>query len=500
MRKIGRTLPMLMGVLSGLLTAAAFGGIPKAVMIFFSLIPLFIALLKCESPRQLKYILFPFAAAFYMPHMSFLYAASPLLPVADGWVAPLITLAVIGVSLLQGVLLWLPFRVCYMRIRSFDGTDVFRIATLYILTEWLTQVSPLFAFPYARLAVCLTGYPRFIGSAAVLGGLFPSFLILIVNGALALLIINAARPFRVLRTTGAVICLLSVNYAYGVYVVSGADFPAAGRCAVIQGNISSADKWRISSEESLYAFLRLAYGTADAGTDLIVFPETTVTEAVTENTLLLGRIKTLAEDKSSAVLTGTLYRSGGKLYNAMLAVNPDGSLSEPYFKRELVPFGEKVPFYSLLPESVRGSCQNFSAGSSSVPVEAAGVKIGGIICFESIYPQLSRSAVKSGAELLVVISNDSWFDGSNVPEQHFAHSVLRAVETGRYTICCSNTGISGVISPVGDCVRLPPQAEGALLSGYTPLRHRTPYSLWGDIIIIPAVLMVINGICKKLRE
>lgn len=384
-----------------------------------------------------------------------------------------------------------------MRVRSFGNSDVFLISLLYILWEWLTQLTPIFAFPYARLAVCTAAYTSFIGSAALLGGLFISLLILLVNGTVCALLMSVKRPYYALRTTAVMICLLSVNYAFCRYALSHAERSAASECAVIQGNISSADKWRISSENSLDTFIRIAYRTVGSNTDLIVFPETTVTEPVTDNPVLLERIRRLSRDTGADVLTGTIYRDGGRTFNAMLTVYPDGSISQPYFKQQLVPFGEKVPFYSLMPESIRRSVTNFSAGASSEPVRAGGAKVGGIICFESIYPQLARAAVRSGAELLVVISNDSWFDNSAVPEQHFAHSVLRAVEMGRYTICCSNTGISAVVSPTGECLRAEPYCEQGLLSGYEKTERRTLYSVTGDIIILPGVLMVIKGACKR---
>lgn len=84
---------MLMGVFSGLLTAAAFGMAPRSLAVFFSLVPLFYSLLRCKNGRQLKYILFPFALALHMPMMSFLYMTLPVLPVSKGWGAVLVTLA-----------------------------------------------------------------------------------------------------------------------------------------------------------------------------------------------------------------------------------------------------------------------------------------------------------------------------------------------------------------------------------------------------------------------
>ena len=140
-----------------------------------------------------------------------------------------------------------------------------------------------------------------------------------------------------------------------------------------------------------------------------------------------------------------------RYYNSAFMLAPDGAVAAAYRKIKLVPFGEYVPLRSLLffvtplVEGVGG----FSAGDRVTMLPMAGHMASTAICYEIVYPDLAREAIRQGAELLTTVTNDAWYGDSSAPYQHFALASLRAIEQGRYLARAANTGISGVVDPYG---------------------------------------------------
>jgi len=95
------------------------------------------------------------------------------------------------------------------------------------------------------------------------------------------------------------------------------------------------------------------------------------------------------------------------------------------------------------------SVGDFTAGSSYEPLQAGNIMAGVLICFESIFPEISRREVEAGSNLLVNLTNDAWYGRSSAPYHSLAMSVFRAVETRRSLVRAANTGISGFVEPTG---------------------------------------------------
>ena len=126
---------------------------------------------------------------------------------------------------------------------------------------------------------------------------------------------------------------------------------------------------------------------------------------------------------------------------------PDNKDSAIYLKRILVPFGEYNPFKLF---KFQFTSTNFSPGEECSIINTENGNIGCAICFESVFPEASVDCVKAGAEVITVLTNDSWL-GERLPlYQHHTHSIIRAVETNRYILTSTNTGISSVISNCGE--------------------------------------------------
>jgi apolipoprotein N-acyltransferase len=129
------------------------------------------------------------------------------------------------------------------------------------------------------------------------------------------------------------------------------------------------------------------------------------------------------------------------------------------------------------------------------------MRIGVVICMESTYPWIARGLVREGANMLVVLSNESWFGRTAALEQHLAFCVLRAIETRRYVVRCAPQGISAIIKPDGKIVRLPP-FERVINQQEIPLQTElTPYVRWGDWIVgVSGVLVALGWLMGARRR
>jgi apolipoprotein N-acyltransferase len=151
-----------------------------------------------------------------------------------------------------------------------------------------------------------------------------------------------------------------------------------------------------------------------------------------------------------------------------------------------VPFGEYVPLKRLLffVGPLIEAVSDFSAGTDPTVFDVGGRRLSVAICYESVYPAVSRAFVARGAELLVTITNDAWFGRSSAAYQHFEQGVLRAVEEGRYFVRAANTGISGAADPYGRVMvrteLFVPTVEAA---DVRLISTRTVYSRVGDVVV-----------------
>jgi apolipoprotein N-acyltransferase len=169
-------------------------------------------------------------------------------------------------------------------------------------------------------------------------------------------------------------------------------------------------------------------------------------------------------------------------------LSPGGELVLRYHKIQLVPFGEYVPLQPLLTLGGRLSAKlveqvaDFTPGVEAAVGEVDGRRIGGFICYESVFPQLVRRFSAGGAELLVNMTNDAWYGRTSAPYQHLAMSVFRAVENRRTLVRAANTGITAIVDPFGRVVEKTALFGRTVLVGDVDVvSARTFYTRHGDV-------------------
>ncbi len=185
--------------------------------------------------------------------------------------------------------------------------------------------------------------------------------------------------------------------------------------------------------------------------------------------------------RARATLIATSLEGGRS--NIAVAVTPSGRAADRYDKVRLVAFGE----YGLIP------------GRRHDPLRTPAGRVGIAVCFESIFPDVALAMVRGGAEMLAVVTNDGWFNGAGA-RQHAAHSVLRAVETGRWVVRAANTGLTMIVDPRGRVrAEIPPDRAGVLVAPAARVRLGTYYAEHGNVFAGAVGLALLALFALRLR-
>lgn len=381
---------------------------------------------------------------------------------------------------------------------------------LWCIFEW-SQTFFWTGVPWGRLPIGQSECLPMLRSSAFLGSYFVTFIIVAINFGIALMITERD---KIKLCTALVSSLMAFNLLLGsiaglVYDNGGDDYSVA----VIQGNIVSGEKWDMPVQDILDVYIEQSFLVAQQGVDLIVWPETTVPITPDGNPNQASRIRSAAVMCEADILVGMFTRNDEEtLQNSLVLFKRDGSVSEDtYSKRRLVPFGEYVPmrglFEALIPPLTEVAMleDDIARGTDSGLIDWNGTSLGSLICFDSIYESETLESVRDGAELLILCTNDSWFDGTAAMNMHLAQAKMRAVESGRYVVRAANTGISAIIDGQGRTVdELEPMTRGAMVCRVGTTSRVTLYGHVGNMWIYIAMLFVfvmgIGSCCKKSQK
>lgn len=283
------------------------------------------------------------------------------------------------------------------------------------------------------------------------------------------------------------------------------------RVSVIQGNIDQDKKWdeRFRSE-TLTKYEMYSRQAILKKPDMILWPETSVPFLFERELVYRKRLSQLVSSLHTPLLFGSpaldKTSSGSDWYNSAYLLNSDGNLLDRYDKMNLVPFGEYVPFQSLLffVNKITEGIGNFKGGTHPTVFDISGRKFGNLICFEVIFPELFRTFVIQGADFMTTITNDAWFGETSAPYQHFSMVVFRAVENRTPIARAANTGISGFIDSRGNIlVTSPLFVPTELTVDLKYFKERTFYTEYGDIfgwtVLSAALLMIGYAFLKRKR-
>ena len=353
-----------------------------------------------------------------------------------------------------------------LMLAAFAGRRT-RVPMLVTLTiawpaiEWLRTFFP-FPFPWA-----FTGYTayrdlRLIQFSEFTGVYGVSALIVAANVAAYQLIFGSQALRARLRDSAIVIGMIFAALVFGSLRISQLDrAPAAGKLkvAMVQGNILESAKWDPAEVVSRFkVYVDESEAAALQHPDLIIWPETAANFYIAPDRFFKNReqLLRLARDIRIPLLVGTMAVHSGRedtIFNRACLISAEGQVVANYDKNMLVAFAEYLPLKSVFGNYFHAFSDKTSAdympGDRQTIFNVSGTRFAVLICYESLFPDLARRAVKAGAEILINIENDAWSDRSAQPYQSLAMASMRAVETHTPMVRVNNTGISAVITPVG---------------------------------------------------
>jgi apolipoprotein N-acyltransferase len=286
------------------------------------------------------------------------------------------------------------------------------------------------------------------------------------------------------------------------------------RIAVVQGNIDQAIKWNPAFQiDTVQKYNRLSSSIIDQGPDLIVWPESATPfyflYDIKPSELVLDGIQQTAKDYLIGSPSFVRKDEVVHYFNSAYLISPKTKTMGKYDKTHLVPFGEYVPFKKWLPflGKIVAQVGDFESGKKGNTLSWKNHRIGVQICYEIIFPGLSRAMVRNNAALLINITNDAWFGKTSGPYQHFSMTVFRAVENRRSLVRAANTGISGFIDPAGRVMASTALLKEAAVTQTVPLlKEKTVYTNIGDlfaqvclaIVLLLSLLEIVRlGIKRK---
>lgn len=398
------------------------------------------------------------------------------------------------------------------------GLALLPAAQCALFARFLGRVSPIWSFPALWVLFewlrswIFTGFPwLFAGNALVdsplssllpVGGVYLASFVLIMAGVLVYRFIVQQLKLRSLVAFIVVIFAGSHILNTIQWTTPASEVPL--KVAMVQGNVDQNKKWLPQHrDEFLLLYRDLTQDIKNI--DIVIWPETSVPMLVQQSRAYINRI---LDDlpPESAIIAGMAERATpagvrpAQYYNAIMA---RGDASGIYRKQKLVPFGEYVP----LEEMLRGAIaffdlpmSSFTAGDPYQPLlQAKGYSIAPFICYEVVYPEFVRKQA-ADSDLMITISNDSWFGRSAGPLQHLQMARVRAAENGRYMIRGTNNGVTAVIDHKGRILESAPQFEQAIVRGEVwPMTGQTLFSQTGaaPLLIFCTLLLMVQALFNR---
>ncbi len=483
----------LFAAASGLVLGAAFLPLPLGFLGWFALVPLLIALERRIAAGATSRALFALGYAggfvFFLTCTHWLALLSEV-AISVPWLKYVAWLAAAGyLAIFWGLAAMLTGWLA--RRSGIAARWSFPVAML--LVEEIRGSGEM-GFPWFQPGYTQHAYVPLLAMAALGGVTLVTLWVLVLNGAWR----HWLEQRSAKRFAFAFLLLVApwIGGALRPALPTGSDRPVV---ALVQANIPGALKWSGQHQgEILGTFLALSDSAArmQPRPALIVWPETatgTYMRKQVDQSIAVAEFTARVRVPVFSGFADYAFRPDGKpqAWNAAGQWNADGSLSEVYAKRHLVPFGERVPFQWLIPALGRidfGQAE-WVPGKSTVLFPSAAGPFSTLVCFESIFPDLARRDVNAGARWLVNVTNDEWFGDSPALYQHAAMAPFRAAENAVPLVRCANTGLTQVIDARGAVVADVPVFTAQILSAaLPPAGPRTLYTQLGDW---PGILVLV---------
>ena len=476
---------LLFAFLSGVLGVAGFAPFYLFPFSVLSLAGLFWLWTHRTNPSAGAWLGFAYGLGYFGAGVSWIYVS-----LHDYGAMPM-PLAVAATLLFCAFLALFPALVGFVQARRHAHwaiKSLILIPALWVLSEWVRGWI-FTGFPWLAIGYSQAPYSPLAGYAPVLGVYGVSLVTAISAGLLGGVIFgkteNGIRNRKI--WLGVLLAVWTAGYALKQIAWTQPEGEPV-KVSLLQGNIPQDMKWqesRVQSTLDTYRDLVLS-----SNSRLIILPETAV-PLFYHNVprAYLDELTAKAQENNGAVLIGLPEydrNPGESYYNSVMSLG--GTAVQTYRKFHLVPFGEYVPLravFGWIIDSLQIPLTDFARGSTfQKPMEVAGQRVAVNICYEDVFGEEIIHQLPK-ATLLVNVSNDAWFGDSVAPTQHLQISQMRALETGRYMLRATNTGVTAIVNERGIVMRRLPEFVTGMLDGKAQgFSGETPYVKWGNTVIL----------------
>ena len=387
---------------------------------------------------------------------------------------------------------------------------------LYYYLRSSSRISVIFSLPIAWIiieylrSILFTGFPWLIsgtmladtildGWTPIIGAQGNSFLLLVLS-SLFFLFISEFKKYKTALLSGTFIFLLLFS-SFSLKNIEWTSLERSLNASIVQTNLELDEKWSTKGVAETKNMMQVALDNAEEG-EIIVFPETALIFSENEIKDWLDYINLKAELKEVTLITGIVEREESfKVRNRILGL---GMANSHYDKVKLVPFGEFIPFEAQtgkLFDILGLRLTNTIPGEQINTINAGNIRVSASICYEIAFSDLIRKTALE-SNLLVTISNDTWFGSSYGPIQHLEIAQNRALEHKKALLRSTNSGISAFISRNGEIIEKQGYFEDKLLKKEINLyAGETFYAKYGNLplfIILSAIFIFLLNLRRKM--
>lgn len=495
------TLRFLLAISSGVLVALSFPDYALGYLAFLALIPLLVAIVRAKSAWE----------AFALGWMSQTAAWLVMVP----WVVRVMS-HYGGLPYAVGVLLFVAMSLYLGLYGGLFAALVKRFRLGVAFLPWLLVPLAWAAVEYARTFL-FSGFPWNLTAASIvdsasliqidraIGPYFTGALVVLPAVIAAWWITQRPAPIARVLVGGSLGILLLVWWGTGLVASKLIARPTASAtvtAALLQPNISQEMRWDEANVVLIYRrMMDMTEEAARRGAKVVIWPESTVPLSYTQTDFFRESIESLSRQYGVDIILGSVATDparSGRIWNSAFLVSGGRTIGH-YDKIRLVPFGEYVPLRRMLffAEKLVHAVGEFEFGTNDRPL-AGKLSYGPAICYEVVFPQITRTQIRNGADVLVTITNDAWYDGTSAPKQHLWQARLRAIEGDRYLLRAGTTGISAFIDPTGRVLEsLPMGREGIIYAKFQARTSFTPYVRFGDWFAWAAAVVVLIAAARR---
>ena len=510
--RLHKKLYFIVAVISGASLTLSFAPFRFWPISFLSLLSLIWLFKQQTTAKSCFYLGFCWGASFFTTSVSWIFISIHRYGNTDVYIASLITtLFIILLALFPAINLYL-----LKKFKLDDPTKWHFIVAfpaswvlLEIFRSWVFTGFPWVLLGYTQLSSPLKYYASFFGVYGV------SFIVALIASVLVGFFYNLNNKKKLLILV--LILLICFGFAYLINNKQNHIISKQHTVAMIQGNIEPNDKFLLQEPTAILKYITDIYWlptidlvAGEQKIDLVIWPENSlpIEARYPEVESFLNNLNQLSLKNNFGLLLGIPIANNYKnnyFYNSVLAL---GTAKGTYYKRNLVPFGDYVPLENLF----RGLINFFDLPMSSFMAGTDDQKaikfndnnIVTTVCYDIAYADYVRSRVlNSNASVIIAVSEDGWFGDSLGPHQHLDIARMRAIETGRYVLRATTSGISAIIDNNGNVIKQAPRFKKFNLVGqYQDCFEHTLWNKLGNNLIICflAICLILTIIDRSWKK